>query len=74
MGVNVGLRHSFDLFYPADRVGAGLAAVELHQPASRRRALADDAALARLTPDVPLFLELAVLLPADSAVRGLRSD
>jgi hypothetical protein len=80
----MGLRFSFDLFYPADQVHAGLH--ELHEclPARQRKRTARRprpvrefdarAVLQPLTPDPPLFWRTALLFPADQHVRDFCAE
>src|SRR5262245_7190624 len=79
----MGRRYSFELFYPADKVEAGLRAMEPHLPAPRRKRtdyqpkpLSADAAalLSGLTPDAPVFFQTALLFPADTYVRTFCSE
>jgi hypothetical protein len=76
---SMGRRYSFELFYPVQQGRAAFAALSPYLPTvSRERSrLAVNLAnseLSFLTPDQPLFLELALLFPADDAVRNFRLD
>jgi hypothetical protein len=80
----MGRRWSFELFYPAAQVEAGLHAMRHYQLTSRRKRTARpikssggfDPHLisSRLTPDAPFFLNTSLLFPADEHVRAFRSD
>jgi hypothetical protein len=75
----MGRRYSFDLFYPAAVVEAGLRAMDPFLPAAGRRrpqkpaALSESPAttvLSSLTPDAPVFFRTSLLFPADEHVRA----
>ncbi len=66
----MGKRYSFELFYPVTRVSEALIALNGARPTARRgRQHAPAVDLSQLSPESPVFAELAMLLPADAVAR-----